>query len=72
VNQLPGPDPGVCPDCGGWRRAGTSHDCDVERARQVADAERLANLLRLGDVPVKDIDAALAWRLADPNWCNRR
>ena len=24
---IPGPDPGACPDCGGWRKAGVIHNC---------------------------------------------
>jgi hypothetical protein len=27
--MIPGPDPGACPDCGAWRKAGMVHTCDT-------------------------------------------
>lgn len=26
-SSIPGSDPGACPDCGGWRKAGMVHRC---------------------------------------------
>lgn len=27
---IPGPDPGACPECGGWRKAGLTHECQSD------------------------------------------
>lgn len=34
---IPGSDPGACPDCGAWRKAGTAHTC----AAPVGQSENL-------------------------------
>jgi hypothetical protein len=39
---IPGPDPGACPDCGGWRKAGVIHDCAAARKRMDEQIDRLA------------------------------
>lgn len=43
---IPGPDPGACPDCGAWRKAGLSHDCAEEQALEVIRARFLLWLSR--------------------------
>ena len=52
---IPGPDPGACPACGGWRKAGMIHRCppgatpEDERARIGAEErKRITDLLRDG------------------------
>lgn len=30
MSVIPGPDPGACPKCGGWRKAGVNHNCPGE------------------------------------------
>jgi hypothetical protein len=37
---IPGPDPGACPTCGGWRKAGMVHKCGGQ-SPEVATMERL-------------------------------
>lgn len=52
MHTIPGPDPGACPDCGGWRKAGMQHSCGREREereswwRKVFDA---GGILLAGD-----------------------
>ena len=49
---IPGPDPGACPDCGGWRKAGMTHDCEVERKRQDDFAQSVADsIAHLSSLP---------------------
>ena len=31
---IPGPDPGACPDCGAWRKAGMLHSCVTDEIPQ--------------------------------------
>ncbi len=44
LRMIPGSDPGACPDCGGWRRAGMNHDCEAEREHRRKQAEEIAAL----------------------------
>lgn len=41
-NVIPGPDPGACPNCGAWMKAGLRHVC----SRPTTAAEVVANTLR--------------------------
>jgi hypothetical protein len=44
---IPGPDPGACPRCGTWRKAGMAHDCERERERtEVEIASAIARMNR--------------------------
>ncbi len=43
---IPGPDPGGCPTCGGWRKAGLSHDCDAERRYQESFIDQIVSMMR--------------------------
>ncbi len=31
VRPIPGPDPGACPTCGGWLKAGMEHRCEEDK-----------------------------------------
>lgn len=31
MQPIPGPDPGACPDCGSWKKAGMLHECLIEQ-----------------------------------------
>lgn len=42
---IPGPDPGACPHCGVWRKAGCWHDCEVEMRHRDEEIERLRQAL---------------------------
>lgn len=37
---IPGRDPGACPDCGGWRKAGMTHTCIPWREKTARDRVR--------------------------------
>jgi hypothetical protein len=39
LSNGPGPDPGFCPTCGAWRKAGMLHTCDPKR---IEENERFA------------------------------
>lgn len=44
LGLIPGPDPGACPKCGGWIKAGMTHDCEAHRKRLADDAAELVAL----------------------------
>jgi hypothetical protein len=42
LHQIPGPDPGACPGCGGWRKAGMLHICKSIPWTEKTAPDRLA------------------------------
>ncbi len=56
------PDPGACPDCGGWIRAGMTHDCEAEREHVAAEAQRIVDMLpgTVAQAAIWDMEAAQA------------
>jgi hypothetical protein len=44
---IPGPDPGACPDCGGWRKAGMFHSCEDEFRRRERWAKAATEMVNL-------------------------
>lgn len=45
--MIPGPDPGACPECGGWRKAGMFHSCEDELRHRERWVEALVELTTL-------------------------
>lgn len=44
LQPIPGPDPGACPECGGWRKAGMLHDCEAHREQMERNRQAMVDL----------------------------